>query len=284
MSIAVMSYVWEHSTRKGTELLLLLAIADYANERGIAFPSVATLARRIRMTDRNVQRALRKLRESGELRINMSAGPKGAHLYQVVINETLPLFLGDKVTPDKLSPDSRGTSGVTTRAQRGDTATSPEPSGTVREPSRRPPPPPMPEKQKGKRPMPVGFAISDSMREWARENKFEPFLEAHFAYFTDYARSNGKQYADWDGAFRNCVRADWGDVRKNLLRSGFRPAVQRVCQEIIAPGQICGLDVPVGAEVCEHHERKRQDATRRPMPAAARAAVDSILKRRTVDA
>jgi hypothetical protein len=39
MSIKVMSQVWEHSTRKGTRLLLLLALADFANDEGICYPA-----------------------------------------------------------------------------------------------------------------------------------------------------------------------------------------------------------------------------------------------------
>lgn len=63
--------------------------------------------------------------------------------------------------------------------------------------------------------IPPDFAISQSTREWASREGFSQYLDAHLDYFRDYAESNGKTYADWDKAFRNCVRGDWGGVRKN---------------------------------------------------------------------
>jgi len=40
MSIKVMSYVWEASKAKGSELLLLLAIADHAADDGYCWPGI----------------------------------------------------------------------------------------------------------------------------------------------------------------------------------------------------------------------------------------------------
>ena len=57
MSLRVMNWVWEHSTAKGSELLLLLDIADAADDQGRnAFPSISTLAAKTRMSRRTVQR------------------------------------------------------------------------------------------------------------------------------------------------------------------------------------------------------------------------------------
>lgn len=70
-------------------------------------------------------------------------------------------------------------------------------------------------KKAAKVPIPADFGITDATRAWARKEGFEPHLEAHLAYFRDYAASSGQRYIDWDLAFRNCIRADWGNVRKN---------------------------------------------------------------------
>lgn len=69
MSIYCLTRVWRDSQHKGGTLLVLLAIADYADDDGMAFPSIKTLAEKARMSQRNVQYALRVLTESGELRI-----------------------------------------------------------------------------------------------------------------------------------------------------------------------------------------------------------------------
>ncbi len=78
-----MSAVWRHSQQKGSGLLLLLSLADYANDRGVAFPSVETLAQKVRMSPRNVQILLRKLEADGELIIEPNAGPRGANSYRL---------------------------------------------------------------------------------------------------------------------------------------------------------------------------------------------------------
>ena len=86
MSVRVSNLVWEHSTHGGTELLMLLAIADRADESGAAYPSVATLAKRCKMTDRNANHLLAKLAISGELEISRNAGPRGTNLYRIVLS------------------------------------------------------------------------------------------------------------------------------------------------------------------------------------------------------
>ena len=83
MSIAIQSAVWEHSSFSGTALLLLLAIADFADDEGRSFPSISTLARKIRSTPRNTQLTIRALKASGELEIETGQGPHGTNLYTV---------------------------------------------------------------------------------------------------------------------------------------------------------------------------------------------------------
>ena len=89
MSIEVTTAVWKFSKQKSGSLLVLLAIADYANQLGIAWPSVATLAAKTRMSDRNVQRWLRKLQQDGELEIRRKQGPYGTN-YLVIKMPVLP--------------------------------------------------------------------------------------------------------------------------------------------------------------------------------------------------
>lgn len=69
MSVEVTFPVWKWSKQKGARLLLLVAIADYANAEGIAWPSIASLSKRIRMSTRYVQIMLREIEKDGELEI-----------------------------------------------------------------------------------------------------------------------------------------------------------------------------------------------------------------------
>ncbi len=90
-----MGAVWRQSKQKGSALLLLLSLADYADERGVAFPSVETLANKVRMSERNVQLLLRKLEVDGEVIIEANAGPGGANRYRLTLQG------GEKFSPHK---------------------------------------------------------------------------------------------------------------------------------------------------------------------------------------
>lgn len=126
MSVQALSWVLDRSKSRLAARLVLLSIANHANERGDnAWPSVRTIAREAHVTDRQVQRALVTLVGLGELLIIHGAGPGGAHVYQV--------FMGG----DKLSPPP-----VTFTTGRGDIS-----DGAIRknrpEPSKANPPTPL---------------------------------------------------------------------------------------------------------------------------------------------
>lgn len=70
MSIKCLNTVWEYSIQKGSALLLLLSIADYAKDNGYAFPGVKVLARKTRMSERQVLRLVEQVEKSGELSVN----------------------------------------------------------------------------------------------------------------------------------------------------------------------------------------------------------------------
>lgn len=69
-----MTWVWEHSKARGSELLCLLALADYANDEGEAYPGVKRLAQRCRVNKRAVQKILHKLGEVGEIEVLPNKG------------------------------------------------------------------------------------------------------------------------------------------------------------------------------------------------------------------
>ncbi len=81
-----MNLVWKKSRNQRTAMLLLLAIADHAHDDGKgAFPSIPTLARKTRQTERNVQLLLKTLEASSELDILEGQGPHGCNLYHINI-------------------------------------------------------------------------------------------------------------------------------------------------------------------------------------------------------
>ena len=83
MSIRIMSEVWSSSAQTGGNLLLLLALADFCNDEGECWPSVLTLSKKARVTDRHVRRILRLLEESGEISKLETPGQNGTIRYKV---------------------------------------------------------------------------------------------------------------------------------------------------------------------------------------------------------
>lgn len=84
MSIQVMSWVWENAPIKGRTLLVLLAIADWASDEGIAWPSVDSISKKARCSIRTAQTAIEQLVKAGLLSIESNAGPHGTNRYCVV--------------------------------------------------------------------------------------------------------------------------------------------------------------------------------------------------------
>jgi hypothetical protein len=86
-----MARVWEQSQHAGTNLLMLLAIADFADDDGQAYPAVPTLALKCRMTSRNANLILSVLRKSGELIVRQNEGPRGTNMYLIPLKPASPL-------------------------------------------------------------------------------------------------------------------------------------------------------------------------------------------------
>lgn len=136
MSILVMSVVWKHAPVDQGQLLVLLALADFADDDGWCYPSVDTLAAKSRMAGRSVQRAIRAMQEAGFLAVEANAGPGGANRYRVVVTALQAVKGGDNLSPHDGAEwgDTGVTGGVTSATGGGDTGV----TLTVIEPSEEP--------------------------------------------------------------------------------------------------------------------------------------------------
>lgn len=129
MSIKAMSRVWDESPRKGSALLLLLAIADFANENGEAWPSVDTLANKCRMSRRNVQTLATSLATDGDITIQENGGPRGCNIYRLA-----------KVGGANIAPAQSGDASAKKRGANQRRQTAQEPSGAASDPAGTPAP------------------------------------------------------------------------------------------------------------------------------------------------
>ncbi len=82
MSVQAISWVLENSQARLGDRCVLIAIANHADSRGNnAWPSVRTIAREARLSTRQVQHALKRLCQIGELEVQWGAGPHGTNRY-----------------------------------------------------------------------------------------------------------------------------------------------------------------------------------------------------------
>lgn len=131
MSIRVMSQVWELEL-PDSEKLVLLALADAANDEGQCWPSMRTLAGKCSKSDRTVQAAIKLLVDKGHLsRIEtpgkgcryyvhpvMPTGMQGTnpvanhYTYRITCIETGEFYIGARSTYDPPEADSYMGSGA----------------------------------------------------------------------------------------------------------------------------------------------------------------------------
>ena len=111
MSILIMNEVWQHAPADKGDLLILLALADWADDTGRCFPAVATLAAKGRMSERNAQRCVQSLQDRGIIRVVVGAGPKGCNVYHIDIAAMRKEAARETHTGDKMSPPDAGAGG-----------------------------------------------------------------------------------------------------------------------------------------------------------------------------
>ena len=66
MSIAVMSRAWLTDTQ-AVDKIVLLALADRADDEGHCWPGIASLSKKCGLSERSVQRSIQSLVEAGHL-------------------------------------------------------------------------------------------------------------------------------------------------------------------------------------------------------------------------
>ncbi|MGH9090199.1 MAG: helix-turn-helix domain-containing protein [Acidimicrobiales bacterium] len=210
MSVRVMTDVWSWSQATGTTFLVLLALADVADDQGECWPSIAHLARKCRVSERTVQRCVRDLEDIGEVVVVVGGGrastPGGtrSNRYRIVIH--IPAERGGDRLTGGVTRDGDGVSPV---SGGGVSPVSPDPSLLpVIDPSSRAPapltPPSRPTPAARRTRAPERIDVTESMRSWATT---QPHLggvdlDHETARMLDHHRARGSAMADWTAAWR----------------------------------------------------------------------------------
>jgi hypothetical protein len=164
------------------ERLVLLALADRADEAGLCWPGVAWIARRVAASERSVQRCLAKLEADGWLERRTNAGPaerpdRRTSMYYLVLERGVK-----SVTPLGERGDICGKNGVTSVAERGDTG--------------------------------VTLSVSDTSERSTREGAKPPVL----AEWLSYTQELGMDALDAEGAFDHYEANGWRQAGGQRIR------------------------------------------------------------------
>src|SRR4051812_33788817 len=90
MSIKLMRVVWNYSQAEGRERLVLLVLADRAQDNGFTSPSVGVIAERAKVHPRTVDRALRRLIQMGEIEVIETGGGRQNAVYRILVSPACP--------------------------------------------------------------------------------------------------------------------------------------------------------------------------------------------------
>ena len=100
-----MRHVWKQSKQHGSALVVMLAIADQANDDGDCWPGVRKLAGKCRLSERGLQKILAALQTAGELQVFLNEGTKTktgfTNRYRV-----LGVNTGTPLEPEGVNPSS----------------------------------------------------------------------------------------------------------------------------------------------------------------------------------
>ena len=99
-----MQRVWETPCDSASQKLVLLALADNANDESVCWPSIATIARKCDLSARGVQTQIRKLENSRILNIETSTG-RSSNLYILFPDQPcIPCMVAPSVNPARIAP------------------------------------------------------------------------------------------------------------------------------------------------------------------------------------
>ena len=218
-----MSWVWQHGPKEATERLVLLALADHANDDGVAYPSVAGIAEKACCTERGARGILRRLEAGGWLvtKVGGGRGGKSNYTIRMLENPERSFPVNDNETrndiPGMPNPERETRNVATVNPERGDTKPGtyvpPNHHLTIIEPSEEVPPlVPPPDRPEPKARLPAKWALSDEGWAYARsknipDEDIEDEARGFHAYWSDRTGADARKSArGWEQCWAGWCR------------------------------------------------------------------------------
>lgn len=95
MAVKVLAKVWDGYPDGGSELLALLALADWSDDEGRCWPSIAAIAKKTRLERRQAQRVIHRLIDDGYVVVtgNETGGAPGStRQYRIILSRLTGVF------------------------------------------------------------------------------------------------------------------------------------------------------------------------------------------------
>jgi hypothetical protein len=223
-----MSVVWDNYPSGGSELLALLALADWSNDSGVCFPSMVAIAAKTRLSRSQAQRIVHGLIADGFVSVlanSLGGAPGMTRRYRI----NLETLTGSANATGRMDA-ADGSRGCGETGSIGATQTVIEPSLTANRGALAAHTPSKSEKPKreevtlteyltackaaGVRPIPDDHPIHETCADLAITTEMLQLTWLQFKRrYTTEAGGKGKKYKDWPGVFANAVRGRWGVVK-----------------------------------------------------------------------
>lgn len=178
----------------GGKLKVLLALAEWSDDSGLSWHSIAEIARRARLRERATQYVLQQLEADGFLVIEQGHGRTHTSRYTLQMDALIKGAIGATIlapfnNEEKVQKVQNPTEKVQKTAIKGATAVAPEPSLTVIEPS---------------------INLETRARACEDESEFQTFEEFWPAFWKPYPKKVGK--ADALLVARSIEPKHWADI------------------------------------------------------------------------
>ena len=182
MSIRLMNLAWQVQLTS-TQKLVLIAMADWSNDEGICWPSIAKLASKTSLSERGLRMVIRSLEDLGL--VDTQQKPGKGNLYHLKLDPGTTFLPPLNEVPPTPEPRSSNTFIDTPMTQ------------------------PSLKRSARQHALPSDWNVGDEEINWALM-KFPALTKSEIDNetdrFRDYWIAEGKQKADWRATWRNWIR------------------------------------------------------------------------------